>query len=401
MKVTADDLNLRHLRAFVEICRLGSISAAAGIVHLSQPAITQGLRNLETKLRTKLFQRGARGMVPTDLGRRLEFRVTRAFGQLNAGLPKTKQQPAERLAARITSAQLRTLVAVGKTRSYSDAARLLDVAQPSIHRAARDLESGLGLALFDKTPSGINLTRQGLALFRATRLMQAELGQALQEISTALGQDVAEIRLGALPLARATIIAPAIEHMAQNGHRMRVHVDDGPYADLLQAVRSGELDILVGALRSPAPGKDVTQIPLFSDRLGVFCGPAHPLLGVSPITMAQMSVFPWVLPRPDTPTRNFFDAAFPKIAQAVEADLVETSSMILVRDLLQSSHRLTLISRAQVVSEIKQGLMCELPINLDDPPRPIGILQRTDWYPTAEQELFLAALRKSAAGMAP
>lgn len=400
MKTANPGLNLRHLRAFLEVCRHGSILAAANAVHLSQPAITQGIQNLETQVHTKLFQRTARGMVPTDIGTQFQSRITRAFAHLIAGLPKTRQSPAERMIGRLTSVQLRTLLAIGKTRSYSDAARKLGVKQPTTYRTARALEHSLGFAIFDKNPSGITLTRQGLALFQGAQLWFSELDQAQQEISATLGQEGSEIRLGALPLARGTILAPAINHLLKSGLNMRVHVDDGPYNDLLQAVRSGVLDVLVGALRSPAPAKDVTQVPLFCDHLGLFCGPTHPLRGIDVINPDQLAAYPWVLPRPETPTRNYFDSAFPDIAIAAAPTLVETSSIVLVRNLLQSSQRLTLISRAQVVSEIQQGLLYELPFSLHDAPRTIGILHRTDWHPTVEQATFLRALHSASAQMA-
>lgn len=137
----------------------------------------------------------------------------------------------------------------------------------------------------------------------------------------------------------------------------------------------------------------IAQETLFHDRLGVFCGPKHPLRRQSNIVPTDMASYPWVVPRTGTPTRSFFDSAmFPAQGDMIEP-LVETSSMILVRDLLQTGNRLTLISRAQVATELRLGLLCELPIDLLDPPRPIGITTRAGWYPTREQAHFLDALR--------
>ncbi|MFX8223177.1 LysR family transcriptional regulator, partial [Acinetobacter baumannii] len=41
------DVNLRHLRAFLAIMESGSVTAAAREVHLTQPAVTQGIAKLE------------------------------------------------------------------------------------------------------------------------------------------------------------------------------------------------------------------------------------------------------------------------------------------------------------------------------------------------------------------
>ena len=59
-------LNLRHLRAFLEVLDLKSISKASLKVFLSQSAITQAIAKLEIELSTSLFYRQAEGMLPTE-----------------------------------------------------------------------------------------------------------------------------------------------------------------------------------------------------------------------------------------------------------------------------------------------------------------------------------------------
>ena len=55
-------LNLRHLRAMAAIARLGSITAAAQAISITQPAITQALAKLESQLDHQLFERRPDGM---------------------------------------------------------------------------------------------------------------------------------------------------------------------------------------------------------------------------------------------------------------------------------------------------------------------------------------------------
>jgi DNA-binding transcriptional LysR family regulator len=62
------DVELRHLRSFATVARLGSISAASGILHIAQPALSRQISELEVELRAKLFVRRARGVTLTDAG---------------------------------------------------------------------------------------------------------------------------------------------------------------------------------------------------------------------------------------------------------------------------------------------------------------------------------------------
>jgi DNA-binding transcriptional LysR family regulator len=77
---------LKQLEAFVAIARTGSFSAAARIVHVSQPALTAVIKNLEQQLGVALFERTARGVTMTTAGRELLPTVDRLLTELNETL---------------------------------------------------------------------------------------------------------------------------------------------------------------------------------------------------------------------------------------------------------------------------------------------------------------------------
>lgn len=61
-------LDLRQLRYFVAIVDAGSVSRAAQVLHIAQPALSQQLAQLEEATGTRLLQRSVRGVVPTQAG---------------------------------------------------------------------------------------------------------------------------------------------------------------------------------------------------------------------------------------------------------------------------------------------------------------------------------------------
>jgi len=396
--VEAVDLNLRHLRAFAEVCRQGSITDASGVVYLSQPAITQGLAKLEGQIGAKLFLRSGRGLAPTEDGKLLRFRTERAIGMLESGTVeayrRARHPKPEAVTTKMTGGHLRALIAIDSNRSFSAAARTLGLAQPTVYRAARDLELVTELKLFEKSETGTVLSRAATLLSRAARLTLAEIDQGLQEISHRQGVGVSQMRIGALPLARSTVLPEVIERMATTAPALKVQIIDGPYSELTRALRQGDLDVIVGALRSAdvALASDVDQETLFEDRLGIFCGPGHPLLGSEDVPFDLLKKYRWVLPPTGAPTRRYFEGAMPDVAEAAQNGLVETSSMVMVRGLLESGQRLTIISRNQVATEVRTGLMFELPVALQDAHRPIGYTKRQGWVPTSVQQSFIEML---------
>ncbi|CCE11205.1 RuBisCO operon transcriptional regulatory protein, LysR family [Bradyrhizobium sp. STM 3843] len=63
------DLTIRQLRALAAVQTSGSVTSAAGRLHLTQPAVTLQIRNLQELAGLPLIQRTADGMVLTDAGR--------------------------------------------------------------------------------------------------------------------------------------------------------------------------------------------------------------------------------------------------------------------------------------------------------------------------------------------
>lgn len=394
--------NLRHLRVFLEVAKHKSISKAAPYVFLSQPAITQAIGKLESLLETKLFDRHSNGMYPTPSGEVWFHRTQRCLDYIEHGIRTAYKSSQHRngkpsaLLPLLTTAQLRALISVTESRSFSVASRNLKLSQSSLHRAARELEQLLGIVLFEKIRSGINPTPSAQLLTRAAKLGFAEIEQGFYEISALQHREVGKIRLGSMPLARTSILPDAINRFTLQYPDIDIDVTDAPYNDLLYHLRSGDLDLLIGALRFPKPAEDIVQEELLSAPLAIVCRNGHPLLSNHKPELAQLANQAWVVPRTGTPTRTFFDTLFSDQGIPQPTHLVETSSQILIRELLCGSDRLTLISTHQIEHELRQGMLAAIPYPLEHTRRPIGITLRYDWQPTPTQNAFLSMLKEAA-----
>lgn len=75
-------LEVRHLRVVAAVVRLGSVSAAARRLNLTQPAVSHALRDLEHRLGVLLFRRERRRMQPTPHAERLVAAAERVIAEL-------------------------------------------------------------------------------------------------------------------------------------------------------------------------------------------------------------------------------------------------------------------------------------------------------------------------------
>src|SRR6266699_3777599 len=195
--------NLRHLMLFDQVVRRGSVSGAARAAHLSQPAVTQAVAQVEAALGARLLHRSYSGLELTGAGRAAVQRVDRALQMLREALGAVRTRSASAVdtdALRgITSTQLKALIAVVEEGAFARAARRAGRARTAVHRAARQLEKSLGTELFEVTSFGVRPTREAARLALRTRLAFAEIAQAQAEVAAAQGTGSGSTVIGSMP----------------------------------------------------------------------------------------------------------------------------------------------------------------------------------------------------------
>ena len=398
--------NLRHLALCSRVAAEGSVSAAARALHLTQPAVTQAVQSVERELGGALFRREAGVLVPTEEGARACLRLDRALDLLRRALAEARggaraglrgREPGDALHG-CTAAQLVALEQVVRHHGFALAARAAGVSRAGLNRHARGLERATGAVLFEETSFGLTATREAEALAQAVGLARSELAQARAELQAAAdtargGRTV----IGAMPLARSWLVPSAVLRFLDKVPGHTVEILDGPYDTLLEALRRGEADVLVGALRHPASA-DVVQEHLFDDPLAIVMRAGHPLGGgrgktPGPVGAAELARYAWVAPRAGSPLRAQYHALFQAAGLPVPVGAVECNSWVAARSLLLESDRLMLLSARQVHQELEAGLLAVLPHPAGEVTRDIGLTLRRGWVPTADQTRLLAALR--------
>lgn len=83
--------NLEYYKVFYHVARLGSLTMAAQALSISQPAVSQSVRQLEQQLGVSLFYRVAKGVRLTKEGETLYEYVARGYEQLEIGEQKLRQ----------------------------------------------------------------------------------------------------------------------------------------------------------------------------------------------------------------------------------------------------------------------------------------------------------------------
>lgn len=388
------NINTRHLLCALKIRECGTLSQAAKQIHLTQSALTQGINRLETELGYTLFSRSHAGMQPTEVGELFLLRIERAFEHLHEFVSilfasdKGKRQTFIRA---ITSRQLIALTHIVELQSYTAAAQYLGLSQPTLHRTIKDLEQFCEQALLHRSPSGVEATWRAKQLRRYASLFFAELQHGIDEMHEFNGQVNGSLRIGSLPLAITEIVPLAVLKLNDEFPEASISIVDGPYGEQFNSLLHGQLELIVGALRSPDP--DTVQHLLFKDQLSIVVKANHPLATRQTITTAELQQLDWVAPAKSTPARYVFSQIFVSRGLKPPSHVIECSSLVAVRGILLNSERAALLPSRQVDVEVRSGLLVVCPITLPDTDREIGLTMRKNWHPTKMQNRFLEIIQ--------
>ncbi|WP_066801337.1 LysR family transcriptional regulator [Sphingomonas soli] len=383
------DLNLRHVRAIHAIYARGSMSAAAEAVSLSQPALTQGIAKLERQLGVRLFERRADGMTPTEAGKIFAERAAAAIAHLAAASPRRGTRGFARPELLMTSTQLGAFLALADAGSFAGASQATGLSQPALHRAVRDLEQLGAQPLVDRRGRGVALTDVARRLARGVRLAAAELAAAIAETAPDGGEG-GRIVIGAMPLCRAQLLPAALAKFVGSGTSATIDVLEGSWRELVEPLRDGAVDFMIGALRSEEV-PDLVQTPLLADRLAVIGRTGHPLAGRNP-DLDALAQYPWIVSHAGTPLRTHWEAIFHD--RPLPAAPIECGSVMTIRGVLRDSDFLTLLSPDQVGIEIETGMLTRIGGELPGTVRTIGVTTRAGWRPTLAQNRFLDLLNE-------
>lgn len=86
-------VDIKQLRALVTVAETGSVTRAAQLLHLVQPAVTRQIRTLEQELGVALFERTRQGMQPTPAGLTMVERARRALNELERARAEIQPTP--------------------------------------------------------------------------------------------------------------------------------------------------------------------------------------------------------------------------------------------------------------------------------------------------------------------
>lgn len=377
------EIGIRQAKIFLAVADSLSVTGAAGLLNRSQTCVTKSLQELEQQLGVSLFERSSKGVSLTVFGECMLRHTREAAAALATAVddhvPESEKRTMRMSRLRSMDVSDRWLDAFLATAEHQDiavAAEHLGVTSASISLSLRKLEDALGASLLERTPQAIVPTAIGRHLARYVKLARSHLRYAIDELASLQGARRGRVIVGTLPFVRTIIVPRAITRLLRGHPYLDVATVEGPYEDLAAALRCGDIELMVGALRGGSADHDLAEERILDESLSVVVRAGHPLCKRASVQWQDLLTYDWILPRRGTPTRELFERSVARQGQRVPPHVVETSSLVTLRGVLIESDRITILSRHQVLFEEEAGLLSVLTFDLSGTSRPIGITRR-------------------------
>jgi LysR family hydrogen peroxide-inducible transcriptional activator len=188
---------------------------------------------------------------------------------------------------RPTLRQLQYLVAIAETGHFGEAARQVNISQPSLSAQIATMEAELGAVLVERGRHGALLTSKGEEVVKRARLILRDLADLKSAAQNAPDLLAGRLRLGALPTIGPYLLPHATRRLHASYPRLRFSVREERPTDLETHLHEGLFDTIISTASDHQNCK--SQL-LFEDQLWICMAPDDPLAQVSgPVALPDLA----------------------------------------------------------------------------------------------------------------
>jgi LysR family hydrogen peroxide-inducible transcriptional activator len=191
--------------------------------------------------------------------------------------------------------QLRYFCAIVDSGSFSRAARVAHVSQPSLSQQIRKLEDELGARLFDRLGRTVRLTELGQTFLPRARTVLRELEAARGDVAHQLDSVGGAITLGVIPTVAPYLLPGYLTDFSRKFPAVRLSVVEEITPILLERLRAATIDVAILAI--PIRGHEFESFPILTERLFAALPKRHRLTRARAVGLKDLRSEPFLLLR--------------------------------------------------------------------------------------------------------
>ncbi|MGO3886338.1 MAG: LysR family transcriptional regulator [Mycetocola sp.] len=282
--------------------------------------------------------------------------------------------------------QLRSVLAVARTRNFTRAARERFIVQSALSHQIKSLERELGVELFARTSRRVELTPAGAAFLPGAAASVEAADRAAVDAAAAGGIIGGQLTLGLIPTVTGVDVAAALSVLRTAHPGVRVVIRGGGSDTLACQVRDGEVDVAVLGLAEHSEPQGVRGRVLSTQRLVAVLSSQHRLAARQTLVLSDLAEETFVDFPAGSPGRAQSDRAFERagLNRDVAFEVMLTDMMV---DLISHDLACALLPESSV--PLRDAVVC---VPVDDGPIRHEFLVWSEFNPTPAASAFLGIL---------
>jgi DNA-binding transcriptional LysR family regulator len=248
----------------------------------------------------------------------------------------------------LTLRQLKVFEAVARHLNYTRAAEELHLTQPAVSMQVKQLEEGLGVALFEQLGKRIHLTEAGTEALAYARVVTQQLDELEGVLNRLKGLSGGRLRISVATTANY-FIPTLLGSFSLRYPDVTVTLDVTNRETLLRQLAENTVDLVI--MGQPPAEADVEAEPFMDNPLVVVAPPGHPLAGRKKIPLARLQEETFLVREPGSGTRIAMERFFSERGMKLRTGM-EVGSNEAIKQSVQAGLGLGLLSRATIEQEL-------------------------------------------------
>jgi LysR family hydrogen peroxide-inducible transcriptional activator len=285
----------------------------------------------------------------------------------------------------VTLTELRYIVAVARERHFGRAAEACFVSQPTLSVAVKKLEEELGVALFERGPGEVSVTPPGQKIVAQAQRVLEEAAR-IKDLAAA-GRDplAGALRLGAIYTIGPYLLPKLIPILRKSAPAMQLHIQENFTHRLAEALKSGEVDVILIALPFDEPGIETRAV--YDEPFLVAVPKGHPWEGRKRVSSEELTKESLLL----LGEGHCFRDQVLEFCHTGRARAIEGGSLETIRHMVASGVGITVLPATSINAGGGNELIRILPLTKPVPTRRVALAWRRS-FPRPEA---IEALRKA------
>ncbi len=289
--------------------------------------------------------------------------------------------------------QVRSLVAVAETESFTKAAERLNVTQSAVSHSIRALESQLECTLVERSGKRVALSQEGTVLLRRFRGALGELSKAGEELAVLRRWGQGRLRVGATHTLWHFLLPKVMQEFRGLYPRCEIHVESGDTSELIELLDKSEIDLALG-IGGRGPGWTRFE-PVFNDEMVFVVSPQHQWAGLKEVPLAEVEKESFMVYGRNSETYRVLRTSFESVGARIRPSL-SLGDMGAIKEMAKVGIGVAIVARWIAQAEIDAGELVAVPLGEVSLSREWGLFCHESRHLSMVEADFLRLFRKAA-----